>query len=265
MTMEQPKDDFDFSDEPVSADEFAWLEELETKVTAAAPKKPAKRPRAKRKPVAAKKAKADEQTVTVEAVHKLDCEALRGSAMFQAVNGKKRIWACDGEYVFFRRPRDRNGQEARDAQGALHAAIIRHEKFLKNGDYKYVETQDDVEICKVNEQSTFFRKGVYLGEMTEGGVRMAVVLAACMQDWPLYVDCLEEFARRIKNKYHSALASQHWEDQLNYVQHLIQLRRGPTPEECGRGLQQVRRARGEASGRIITMPPRSIQVARSIQ
>jgi hypothetical protein len=81
-------------------------------------------------------------------------------------------------------------------------------------------------------------------------------MAACLRDWPLYVDCLEEFARRIKSKYHSAIADVHWAEQLTYVENLIQLRRGPSPMECGRGLQQVRQARGQGQGRLIMLPPR---------
>jgi hypothetical protein len=236
--------DFDWLDEPATDEDLSWLDA------------PAAKVREEVKQLLPAKAPEPAPEVDVRPANKIACESMRGRAMFQHVQGRKRIWACDGEYVFFRRPRAPDGSIARDAQGHPHAAIGRHERFISNGDYTYVETQDDVEICRVNEQSTFFRKGVYLGEMSEGGVRMAVVMAACLRDWPLYVDCLEEFARRIKSKYHSAIGDVHWQEQLTYVENLIQLRRGPSPMECGRGLQQVRQARGQGQGRLIMLPPR---------
>jgi len=52
------------------------------------------------------------------------------------------------------------------------------------------------------------------------------------------------------------VASAAWNDALNYVHHLIHMRRGPSPEECARGLQIVRQQRGLSSGKIITLPPR---------
>jgi hypothetical protein len=238
--------DFDWLDEPATDEDLSWLDA------------PAAKVREEVKQLLPAKAPEPAPEVDVRPANKIACESMRGRAMFQHVQGRKRIWACDGEYVFFRRPRAPDGSIARDAQGHPHAAIGRHERFISNGDYTYVETQDDVEVCKVNPQSTFARKGVYLGEMSDGGVRMAVVVAACMRDWGLYVDTLEEFARRIKNKFHGDLGTQNWQDQLTYVQHLIDLRRGPSADECGQGIQQVRRARGEGSGRIITMPPRGI-------
>ena len=237
-------DEFAWLDEPEADEDLSWLD---TEPATARAEARSVLPAA---PVA--------EAVDVRATNKLDCESMRGRAMFQHVNGKKRIWACDGEYVFFRRPRDEDGKVARDADGAVHRSIPRHEKFIANGDYTYVETQDDVEICKVNPQSSFARKGVYLGEMSDGGVRMAVVVAACIRDWPLYLDTLEEFARRIKERFHGAVGAQNWQDQLSYVQHLIDLRRGPSADECGQGMQRVRQARGQGSGRIITMPARGI-------
>ena len=83
-----------------------------------------------------------------------------------------------------------------------------------------------------------------------------------MRDWGLYVDTLEEFARRVKGKFHGDVGAKNWEDQITYIQHLIDLRRGPTADECGRGMQMVRRARGEGAGRLITMPQRGAVIAR---
>ncbi len=227
----------DWLDEPASPEEFAWLDGLETSIAAS------DKPQVSATPI---------ETAVVKAANKLPLEQLRGKAMFQHVKGKKRIWACDGEYVFFRRKSciDPARPELR------HEGITRHERFLARGDYTYVETQDDVEICRVNEQSTFFRKGVYLGDMTEGGVRQAVVLAACMQDWPLYVDCLTELASKVKGKFHDAFATLRWNEHLAYIDHLVALRRGPPASVRARGMQEVRKARGEGQGRLIMLPSR---------
>lgn len=230
----------------IAPDDFSWMDAAPPPVRPAR-KKPNKA-KAKRAKKAAKKA------VKVEAASKVDHAGIRGKVMFQAVSGKKRIWACDGQYVFFRRPRDANGQPARDSNGDLHRAIMRHENFIARGDYVYVETQDDVEICKINEQSSFYRKPVYLGQLSEGGLNRMVAISAVKRDWPLYTDLLEELASRVKSKWRTeGQAKLCWEEHLKYIENLISLRGGPTPNECGAALTRVRQARGEGSGRVILL------------
>jgi hypothetical protein len=248
-----------WDDEPTACwdDETEAAALVESRREAA--KKPSKQPARPKKPRAAKASGGTNTGApVVQAANTIDHEALRGNVMMGDVRGKKRAWACDGEYVFFRRRAylKPDGSYQLDSQGARHRAIDRHEGFIQRGDIKYIETQDDIEICKVNEMSPLYRKGVYLGTMTEGGVKMAVVCAAMIRDWGLYADCLEEYAIRIKGKFHGDVASAAWNDALNYVHHLIQMRRGPGPEECARGLQQIRIARGQASGKQIILPPR---------
>jgi hypothetical protein len=224
--------------------EFAWLD--------AAP--PAVRPARKKKRVKKAKRKAAKRPVKVEVTTKVNRASMRGKAMFQAVNGRKRIWACDGEYVFFRRKSCIDPAQP----GLVHAAITRHQRFLDRGDYTYVETQDDVEICKVNEQSPFYRQGgVYLGQLSEGGLNRAVVLAACKRDWVLYADVLEELAGRVKGKWQTeGQRTVCWNEHLAYIDHLVSLRGGPTPEERGVNLARVRQARGEGKGKVILLPGR---------
>jgi hypothetical protein len=208
----------------------------------AAAKKPSKKP--VRKPAAKKRG--------VETGSKISRPAVRGKAMFEAVSGRKRIWACDGEYVYFRRKSCVDPKQP----GLVHAAITRHEKFLRQGEYTYVETQDDVEICRVNETSAFHRKGgVYLGQMSEGGLNRVVVIAACKRDWVLYADALEELAGRIKGKWQTAgQATVCWNEHLAYIDHLVALRGGPTPMERAAGLSNVRVKRGEGRGKVILLP-----------
>ena len=51
--------------------------------------------------------------------------------------GKKKIWASDGAFVWFRR------------KLANPATLERHNRFLATGEYKHVGTQDDVEIYEL--------------------------------------------------------------------------------------------------------------------
>ena len=227
------------------ANDFSWMDEPATPA-------PKKRKKAKQRVKKAAR-KAAKKAPKVEAKSKMSKAAVRGKAMFQAVAGKKRIWACDGEYVFFRRKSCIDPKRPDET----HAAITRHQRFLDRGDYTYIETQDDVEICKVNEQSPFKRKGVYLGQLSEGGLNRAVVIAACQRDWPLYVDTLEELAGRVKGKWQTEnQRTLCWNEHLSYIDHLVALRGGPTKEERAAQMSQVRSARGEGRGRVILLPGR---------
>lgn len=225
-------------------DDTAWLDEP-------APVVAAKNPRVKppRKPA--------KKPVSIKAGHKIDHETIRGRAMFGSVKGRKRIWACDGQYVFFRR-KSCIGEDGRtDGSGHIHRAVTRHEEAIRRGDLTYVQTQDDVEICKVNPQSPFARTGLYLGEMDEASVQRQVVLAACKMDWVLYTDALEELAGRIKASWkYPEKGLEAWKERLTYVHHMIALRGGPTSNMIAAGMQRVRVARGEGLGRVILMPPR---------
>lgn len=188
--------------------------------------------------------------VRVEPGVKLPYEIKRARAMVKKLNGTSRRWLCDGEFVYFRRFREIDGRRVE----ANETMLSRHNRYLANGDYSYLETQDDVEVYKVNESSPFARKGFYLGEMKDSDVRRAVVIAACARDWVLYVDCLEELAGRIKGKYHPGTAKLVYDEQLSYIENLIQMRGGPTPGECGAGLANVQMRRGRGSGKVIVLP-----------
>lgn len=191
------------------------------------------------------------KAVKVEAVSKLPYEQKRAHAMIKRLNGTSRIWTCDGEYVYFRPTRVVNGVKTEVANPTTRE---RHNRFLRENQYVWVETQDDVEIYKLTETSIFARKGQYLGEMKDSEVRRAVVMAACARDWTLYVDCLEELAGRIKGKYHPGQAQTIYQEQLSYIATLISMRGGPTDAECAAGLANVRQRRGVGSGKLIMLP-----------
>lgn len=191
------------------------------------------------------------KAIKVEPGAKLPFENKRAHAMIKKLSGNSRMWVCDGEYVYFRPTRVVEGVKTVVANPTTMA---RHNRFLSEGQYTHIETQDDVEVYRVNEGSAFARKGFYLGEMKDSDVRRAVALAACARDWPLYVDCLEELAGRIKGRYDPGMAKQIYDDQLSYIATLISMRGGPTAGECAAGLSNVRSRRGMNSGKVIMLP-----------
>lgn len=202
-------------------------------------------------PAALRKARKKRQP-RVEAAHKLDRERGRAPAMQRRLVGRDRIWACDGEYVYFRPYRYENGVRV---ERANPTTLSRHRRFIDNGDYEYVETQDDVEIYKVAPTSALARKGLYLGEVSDAELRRQVALAACRRDWVTYSDALEELFGRLKNRgYSEAYAKQVAGDYLSYLDVLIRMRGGPSPQECSAGLAGVRARRGEGKGRLILLP-----------
>lgn len=185
----------------------------------------------------------------VEAATGILREKGRAPAMQRKLYGKDRIWACDGEYVYFRPTRMVNGVKTVVANPTTYQ---RHNDALAAGHLEYVETQDDVEIYRVTADSPFARRPVYLGELSDRDVRRQVAVAACKRDWTLYADALEELAGRIKNRgYDPNFGAQVWKDTLAYIDILIGMRQGPGPQECANGLQAVRRKRGVSNGRVI--------------
>lgn len=183
----------------------------------------------------------------IRAGKKLKNEKSRAPSMRKHILGKSRTWACDGEYVYFRRKQ------------ANPATLERHEKFLKTGDYIHVETQDDVEVYSLQESSPFKRQTqVNLADVDDSRVRRAAVLAACRRDWPFYVDALEELAGRIKGRFHPGFAETMWSDALRYIETLIDMRGGPARLERDREIIAVRQRRGAGRGRQIIVPSRSV-------
>lgn len=203
--------------------------------------KPAKKKRKKRK-----------AKVSVEAAKKLPHEHKRAKAMVKSLNGNSRMWLCDGEYVYFRPTRIVNGEKVTVANPTT---LERHKRYLSEGQYTYIETQDDVEIYKVEPSSPFARKGMYLGELSDADVRRQAMLNACKRDWIAYTDCLEEMSGRLKARYDPGMAARVYNDYLHYIDILIGMRGGPVAAERAAGLAGVRKRRGVGAGRLILLPP----------
>lgn len=222
----------------IAADDFSWMDAPPTMV---------------RKPKRRVKKKTRQKKIVVQSAKKLDHETIRGKAMMSAVKNKKRVWACDGQYLFFRR-KSCTGVTP-EGTTIVNEAVKRHDERVSAGELTHVQTQDDVEIYQVNQTSPFYRAPQYLGTMSNGDVRAAIVRAAVKRDWALYVDALTEFAGRVKGAWLAkgtlGQAELAYQEELKYIEVLIQQRFGPSPPECAAGLQNIRMRRGESQGRRV--------------
>lgn len=200
----------------------------------------------------------DKPTVRIESGAKLTGERKRAPSMAKKLLGKSRTWACDGEYVYFRRKQ------------ANPATLQRHNNFLKSGHFKHIQTQDDIEIYQLQEASPFKREPENLTVLTIPMIRRAAVKAGVARDWGLFVDCLSELAVKFKSQRweidgkkispDDGFVKNMYEEALQYVFLTIWKSGGPLQAEIDAGVQSVRARRGESTSRLVTLPP-AIQVA----
>jgi hypothetical protein len=187
---------------------------------------------------------------TIESGVKLTQERTRFKSMTKKLTGANRIWACDGEFVAFRRKK------------ANPEALARHERFLASGDYKFIETQDDVEIYELMPSSPFKRKGeLDIYAMRFFDLRREVVRAAVRRDWAIFIDGLEHLAGCIKGQHHGnpGTAGAQYNDLLIYVFNQIAMRGGPSQAEVDREVQALRRRRGARSSPVLLPAGISLQ------
>lgn len=185
----------------------------------------------------------------VVSAEKLTREKTRANSMHKGMLKKGRTWASDGEYVYFRR------------RQANPATLERHNTFMRTGDYKHVATQDDVEIYKLAASSPFARQPVDLLSQDLIQLRRTAAIAACKRDFGTFVDAIQEMASRVKGAVYSdgrpasgQFAEDLYNQHLNYVFRLIEMRRGPAQDEIDRGVVAVRQARGDHRQRVLIMP-----------
>jgi hypothetical protein len=178
----------------------------------------------------------------VESATKLTNEHARGKSMTRNMLAKDRVWACDGEYIYLRRKKAHEG------------TLKRHEDFIARGDYKHIETQDDVEIYKLQSGSPFFRQPVNLLELGFPQVRRAAIFAACQYDFGLFIDALQELASRLKGAYHDAQATMIYNECLEYVFRLIEMRGGPNRMIIDREVAALRTRRGDSRRSTLVLP-----------
>jgi hypothetical protein len=192
---------------------------------------------------------------------------------FEVMKGSNRVWACNGRYVACR------------PSGFNEATRSRHNRFLASGHYKHISTSDDVQIFELLPSSSFYRTE---GDVRAGGwyeLLRAAAQAAVARDWGAYVDLLEEIATRLKSTPTGAtgaidtdLAKDRFADTLEHLEQLIYMRWTYRQEmkkiedhnlamiamraEIDAGVQNVRAARGHATGRKIALPSRGAMIIR---
>ena len=185
---------------------------------------------------------------TIESGTKLTQERTRFKSMTKKLTGANRIWACDGEFVAFRRKK------------ANPEALARHERFLASGDYKFIETQDDVEIYELMPSSPFKRaETINFSELKFYDARRQTIRAAVRRDWATFIDGLEHLAGGIKGSYDPAMAKTVYNDLLSYVFVQIAMRGGPAQAEVDREVRALRQRRGERSSALLMPTGISLQ------
>ncbi len=162
-----------------------------------------------------------------------------------AQDGKDRIWWCDGEYVWFRRSKSNP------------ETLKRHDNFVADGDYRFIETQGDIEIWQVQPQSQFATatKQINIGQMGTYDVRRQAALAACRRDWTAFRDIMSFLRERI-NAVHGANAAGaelQYSEQFGAVIASIAQRVGPTVGEINRELMALADRRGDNAHKMITI------------
>lgn len=157
--------------------------------------------------------------------------------------GADKVWTCNGEYIWFRR-------------GLSNPATLeRHERFVANGDYVYLQTQDDVEVWQLRPQSQFFRpKGeVNLSQLNTYNVRRQATLAACRRDWKAFVEVMGYLRERFTGQFHAAQAEMVYAETYGNVMAAIAMRNGPSPGEVNREVLSLMQSRRTQQDRIISI------------
>jgi hypothetical protein len=179
----------------------------------------------------------------VESGSKLTEEQKRFKSITKSLVGKSKTWACDGEYVAFRRKK------------ANPATLDRHERFLRTGDYKHIGTQDDVEIYKLMESSPFKRKDAINFEGKRFyDARREVIRAAVRRDWATFIDGLEYLAGMLKGQYDGGTSKLIYQDMLTYIFIQITMRGGPSQQEVDREVAALRSRRGDRRSTSLVLP-----------
>ena len=162
--------------------------------------------------------------------------------------GKDRIWWTDGEYLWFRRSKSNP------------ATLARHNKFTEDGDYQYIETQNDIEIYQLRPQSQFKSDAVVgrqtdIAQMDNYNVRRQAALAACRRDWQAFHDIMTFLRERISAVHGANLAGaeMYYAEAYMAVMASIQQRAGPSPNEINKELRALMGKDPISKRRMITI------------
>ncbi len=169
-----------------------------------------------------------------------------------ALEGKDRVWWCDGEHIWFRRRK------------ANPATLERHNRFVSQGDYQFVATHDDVECYKLREQSIFAikqPKTIDLNTLDFYNVKRLACKAAMKGDWQQFQDIAVYMRDRLNQNVGPNTATkwtQQWAD-MNFADHyeslieMVARRNGPSPQQINIELARLMRGKPAATGRVITL------------
>lgn len=169
-----------------------------------------------------------------------------------AFEGRNRKWYTDGQYIWFRR------------KEANPETITRHNRFMAEGDYEYLGTDDDVEIYALRDQSRFKVAGAgtkildmdKLWSMGAYQVYRLAAVMACRRKWDNFVDICGFIRERLREKHGAATAQSDLEysDFVEWLYASITLRLGPSRGEIEREMgAEMARRRKHTKGRIITL------------
>ncbi len=148
--------------------------------------------------------------------------------------GKDRIWWTDGEYLWFRRSKSNP------------ATLQRHNQFVADGDYQFIETQGDVEVWQLRPQSQFKSetgsgKQIDISRMNNYNIRRQAALAAVRRDWQAFHDIMTFLRERINAVHGLNLqgAEMYYAEAYMAVMASIQQRAGPSPNEINKELRAL--------------------------
>jgi hypothetical protein len=166
-----------------------------------------------------------------------------------ALDGKDRVWWCDGEHVWFRRKKSNP------------ATLERHNRFVSAGDYQYIATHDDVECYRLREQSIFAikkPKTVDLAQFNDYDVKRLAAKAAMKHDWQVFADIVAYIRDKLNRNVRADGWTQQWADMqfADVYSDLIEMvlrRNGPGPVEINNALARLHRNSAANTGRIITV------------
>lgn len=169
-----------------------------------------------------------------------------------AQDGKDRVWWCDGTHIWFRR------------KASNPATLERHNRFVADGDYAYIRTDDDVELYKLREQSIFAIKKtrtVDLNAMSFYDVKRLAAQLAVKREWQSFADIVAHLRSMLNanvGDHTEARWTQTWAD-MNFgdmyenLIAMIAIRNGPSPQEINMELAALARRKGGGIGKVITI------------
>ncbi len=190
----------------------------------------------------------------------LDIGAVRASTILPsheimrkgAFEGGNRKWFTDGTHIWFRR------------KEANPETITRHNRFMREGDYEYLGTDDDVEVYRLRDQSRFRVAGANtkivdldaLWGLGQWQVERLAAMSAVKRNWENFVDICGFIRERVRAK-HGANVAQGDLEYADFTQRLaasITQRLGPSWGEVEREVGAIHAKRNKgAKGRVITL------------